>query len=97
VVALDREIGLVVATQEALRTRPYCSWTGGGPQPCTGPANVLATFGGPYASVEQAKADMRARLDCESGYWGAFVRHGNGRFNLQNNLSASDCRSVKRH
>ena len=97
VVALDREIGLVVATQESIRTRPYCSWTGGGPQPCTGPANVLMTLAGPYASVDEAKADMRARLDCESGHWGAFVRSGNSRFNLQNNLGAADCRSVRRH
>lgn len=97
VVGLDREIGIVVASEEALRTRPYCSWTGGGPQPCTGPANVVVTYGGPYASVDEARADMRARLACENGYRGPFVRHGNGRFWLQNNLGVSDCHSVKQH
>jgi len=100
VYALDHGIGLVIATQETVRTRGYCNWTGGGVHPCPTPASVVRTYGGPYGSVDAARADMRSKLDCERGAWGAFVRTGpamGDRFYLQNNLGVGDCRSVKQH
>ena len=38
---------------------------------------------------------MRTKLDCQRGHWGTFIENGSGKFWLQNNLTGSDCRSVK--
>ena len=90
-----KDIGLVVATQDTVRTRPRCHWAGGGPPPCTQPASVVATLGGPYPTEDAGRADMRTKLDCQRGHWGTFIENGSGKFWLQNNLTGSDCRSVK--
>jgi hypothetical protein len=90
-----KDIGLVAATPDEVRTRPVCQWTGGGPPPCTNPAIVEGTLGGPYASVDAARADMKTKLDCHRGYWGTFLPMGAGRAWLQNNIGDGDCRSVK--
>jgi hypothetical protein len=88
-------IGLVLATQDTVRTRPSCDWAGGGPQPCSAPASVVGTLGGPYPTEAAARADMRTKLDCQSGHWGTFINYGTGRAWLQNNITGSDCRSMK--
>jgi hypothetical protein len=90
-------IGVVMARQDVVRTRPRCEWTGGGPRPCPGapPANAVGTLGGPYASEQAAKADMKAKLDCFNGYWGAFINYGSGKAWLQNNITTGDCRTMK--
>ena len=90
-----KDIGLVVATQDTVRPRPRCHWAGGGPPPCTQPASVVATLGGPYPTEDAGRADMRTKLDCQRGHWGTFIENGSGKFWLQNNLTGSDCRSVK--
>jgi hypothetical protein len=91
------DIGVVAATQESVKTRLRCEWAGGGPRPCpqAGPAQVLGTLGGPYPSESAARADMKGKLDCQRGYWGAFIPYGSGRAWLQNNVTTADCRSVK--
>lgn len=92
-----KDIGLVVATGDAVNTTPACQWNGGGPRPCPGapPAQVVGTLGGPYASEQDAMNDLKTRLDCLNGYWGLFINYGSGRAWLQNNVTASACRSVK--
>jgi hypothetical protein len=90
-----KDIGLVAATPDEVRTRPACQWSGGGPPPCTAPATAIGTLGGPYPSVAAARADMKTKLDCQSGYWGTFLPLGSGRAWLQNNIGGGDCRSVK--
>ncbi len=90
-------IGVVMARQDVVSTRPHCQWTGGGPRPCPGapPAKAVGVLGGPYASEQAAKADMKAKLDCFNGYWGAFINYGSGKAWLQNNITTGDCRSLK--
>jgi hypothetical protein len=91
------DIGVVAATQETVRTRLRCEWTGGGPRPCpqAGAAQTIGTLGGPYPTENDARADMKTKLDCQRGYWGAFIAYGSGKAWLQNNVSTADCRSVK--
>lgn len=88
-------IGLVVATPDDVRTRPACQWSGGGPPPCTTPATAERTLGGPYPSVDAARADMKTKLDCQRGYWGTFLMLGASKAWLQNNIGGDDCRSLK--
>lgn len=90
-----KDIGLVAATPDEVRTRPRCQWAGGGPPPCTEPAIAEGTLGGPYPSVAAARADMKTKLDCHNGYWGTFLPLGAGRAWLQNNITGADCRSMK--
>jgi hypothetical protein len=90
-------IGVVVAPEAIVKTRPHCQWTGGGPRPCPGapPGKIVGVLGGPYASEQAAKADLKTKLDCFNGYWGAFINHGPGTAWLQNNVTTADCRTVK--
>ncbi len=90
-----KDIGLVVATPKVVRTRPVCHWTGGGSAPCQAPASVLGALGGPYPTEDAARADMRTKLDCQRGHWGTFIPYGADRAWLQNNLTGSDCRSMR--
>lgn len=90
-----KDIGLVAATQQIVSTRPVCHWSGGGPRPCTAPASVIGSLGGPYPTEDAARADMRTKLDCQRGHWGTFVGEGNNRAWLQNNITGADCRSMK--
>lgn len=90
-----KDIGVVAATQQVVSTRPGCHWAGGGPRPCTTPASVIGALGGPYASEDAARADMRTKLDCSRGHWGTFVGQGPSKAWLQNNITGSDCRSMK--
>jgi hypothetical protein len=65
---------------------------------------VQHRIGGPFPSIEAAKADLRTRLECRSGYWGPQAQWGSGGEGLsaggwhwlQNNVTASDCRVVNR-
>lgn len=90
-------IGVVLAREDVVRTRPHCEWNGGGPRPCPGapPAKAIGALGGPYASEGAARADLKTKLDCFNGYWGAFINYGSGKAWLQNNVGTGDCRSVK--
>lgn len=90
-------IGVVVATEQAVAETPACQWTGGGPRPCPGapPAKELGRLGGPYSSVDAAKADLKTRLECQVGYWGPKAKWGSGWHWLQNNVTTADCKSVQ--
>jgi hypothetical protein len=88
-------IGVVITTEKDATTRPACNWTGGGPRPCTAPAKIAQKFSGPFASVEAAKADLKTKLDCASGYWGSFAIIGGKNHWLQNNVGTGDCKTHK--
>lgn len=94
---LDHGIGLVLASQQTVNSRGYCQWAGGGTAPCPQPAQIIGNLGGPYASVEDGINDLKTKLDCQSGYWGLFIRFGggDGRAWLQNNVGTNGCRTVK--
>jgi hypothetical protein len=90
-------IGMVIATVKDVAETPACQWTGGGPRPCPGakPAKIASQFGGPYASEAQARADLKSRMECDTGYWGAFARVDGKTPWLQNNVGLADCKVVK--
>lgn len=39
--------------------------------------------------------EIRTKLDCKSGHWGTFIDYGLGRAWLRNNISGSDCRTMR--
>jgi len=87
-------IGVVIATEHDAKPRPSCQWSGGGLD-CTRPAPVFQRIGGPYSSPAQAHSDLKTKLTCGNGYWGAFATIGGKPYWLQNNVTLSDCQSVK--
>ncbi len=90
-------IGVVLATPDQVQKTSHCVWNGGGPRPCPGApaAKSLGHVGGPYASEQDARADLKSKLTCFRGHWGTFINIGNGKAWLQNNVGEGDCRSVK--
>lgn len=90
----DGGIGVVVATEQDAQTRPSCQWAGGGLD-CSHPAAVFQRLGGPYASLAAADADLKAKLSCGTGYWGAYALINSKAYWLQNNVGLEQCKTIK--
>ncbi len=87
-------IGFYIGTESSVKTTQSCRFAGGGLCP-NNPPTIAGVYSGPFSSVSAAKADLKTKLECQSGYWGPQGLYGGKWYWLQNNVGTSDCKSVK--